>query len=88
MAHSISLAKQLDAIECCFAHYFVSSMQLPEFPSKKMFGSLSPALIKERQAALEKYMKAIAMDETVSRNNVFRTHLIFIARERDHVFCA
>jgi hypothetical protein len=39
--------------------------QLPEFPSKKMFGSLSPALIKERQAALEKYMKAIALDETV-----------------------
>ena len=50
-------------------------MQLPEFPEKKMFGSLSPALVKERQAALEKYMKAIAMDEYVMQARVLREFL-------------
>eukprot|EP00960_Hanusia_phi_P029217 747845-Hanusia_phi.AAC.2 len=39
--------------------------QLPEFPPKKYFGSLSPALIKERQEALEKYMKALVKDAEV-----------------------
>ncbi|KAJ1474061.1 hypothetical protein T484DRAFT_3292674 [Baffinella frigidus] len=38
---------------------------LPEFPPKKFFGSLSPALIKERQEGLEKYMKALAKDNAV-----------------------
>lgn len=40
-------------------------IQLPEFPPKKYFGSLSPALIKERQEALEKYMKALVADKNV-----------------------
>jgi hypothetical protein len=65
---------------------FAISMQLPEFPSKKMFGSLSPALIKERQAALEKYMKAIAMDETVSRSNLFQI-FHFLSNENTTTFC-
>lgn len=38
---------------------------LPEFPPKKYFGSLSPALIKERQEGLEKYMKNLVKDSTV-----------------------
>jgi len=50
-------------------------VQLPEFPEKKMFGSLSPALIKERQASLEKYMKAIAVDEYVMQARVLREFL-------------
>lgn len=50
-------------------------VQLPEFPEKKMFGSLSPALVKERQSALEKYMKAIAIDEHVMQARVLREFL-------------
>lgn len=50
-------------------------VQLPEFPEKKLFGSLSPALIKERQAGLEKYMKAIALDEHVMQARVLREFL-------------
>jgi len=38
---------------------------LPEFPPKKFFGSLSPALIKERKEKLEKYMKALVADREV-----------------------
>jgi hypothetical protein len=45
---------------------------LPEFPPKKFFGSLSPALIKERQEGLEKYMKALAKDPEVIKCRIFR----------------
>mmetsp|Transcript_23369 Transcript_23369/g.46913 ORF Transcript_23369/g.46913 Transcript_23369/m.46913 type:complete len:161 (-) Transcript_23369:178-660(-) len=38
---------------------------LPEFPPKKFFGSLSPALIKERREKLEKYMKSLVSDKEV-----------------------
>eukprot|EP00281_Chroomonas_sp_CCMP1168_P020935 CAMPEP_0206229826 /NCGR_PEP_ID=MMETSP0047_2-20121206/9910_1 /ASSEMBLY_ACC=CAM_ASM_000192 /TAXON_ID=195065 /ORGANISM="Chroomonas mesostigmatica_cf, Strain CCMP1168" /LENGTH=144 /DNA_ID=CAMNT_0053653163 /DNA_START=199 /DNA_END=633 /DNA_ORIENTATION=- len=50
-------------------------IQLPEFPEKKMFGSLSPALIKERTEGLEKYMKAIAIDEVVMKTQLVRDFL-------------
>jgi len=48
---------------------------LPEFPPKKYFGSLSPALIKERQEGLEKYMKAIVKDHEVLQCRSLREFL-------------
>lgn len=47
-------------------------LQLPEFPQKKMFGSLSPALIAERKEGLEEYMKALAKDKEVLKCRVLR----------------
>jgi len=49
--------------------------QLPEFPPKKYFGSLSPALIKERQEGLEKYMKHLVKDNKVLQTKGLRTFL-------------
>lgn len=51
------------------------NVQLPEFPEKKLFGSLSPALIKERSVAIEKYLKAIALDEEVMKTQIVRDFL-------------
>mmetsp|Transcript_26761 Transcript_26761/g.41868 ORF Transcript_26761/g.41868 Transcript_26761/m.41868 type:complete len:160 (-) Transcript_26761:98-577(-) len=48
---------------------------LPEFPPKKLFGSLSPALIKERQEKLEKYMKALTKDKEVLKCRALREFL-------------
>ena len=49
--------------------------QLPEFPPKKLFGSLSPALISERKEKLEKYMKALAKDPVVIQCQSLRAFL-------------
>ena len=51
------------------------TQQLPEFPPKKYFGSLSPALIKERQEALEKYMKHLVSDKKVLQCKELRQFL-------------
>ena len=48
---------------------------LPEFPPKKYFGSLSPALIKERQEGLEKYMKSLVKDSEVLQCRSLREFL-------------
>jgi len=53
----------------------VPLLQLPEFPPKKLFGSLSPALIKERQEKLEKYMKALTKDKEVLKCRALREFL-------------
>ena len=52
-----------------------ATQQLPEFPPKKYFGSLSPALIKERQEALEKYMKHLVQDKKVLQCKELRQFL-------------
>jgi hypothetical protein len=49
-----------------------SKVQLPEFPPKKMFGSLSPSLIVERKEGLEQYMKALAKDPEILKCRVLR----------------
>jgi len=59
-------------VVCC-CH--LSCQQLPEFPPKKYFGSLSPALIKERQEGLEKYMKHLVKDNKVLQTKGLRTFL-------------
>jgi hypothetical protein len=55
--------------------FFACTQQLPEFPPKKYFGSLSPALIKERQEALEKYMKHLVSDKKVLQCKELRQFL-------------
>mmetsp|Transcript_22263 Transcript_22263/g.56162 ORF Transcript_22263/g.56162 Transcript_22263/m.56162 type:complete len:233 (-) Transcript_22263:130-828(-) len=61
------LDKQLDEI-----YKGDSKVQLPEFPPKKMFGSLSPSLIVERKESLEQYMKALAKDPEILKCRVLR----------------
>jgi hypothetical protein len=59
----------------CSHSRVIVCVQLPEFPPKKYFGSLSPALIKERQEGLEKYMKAIVKDSEVLQCRSLREFL-------------
>ena len=54
---------------------WVRGVQLPEFPPKKYFGSLSPALIKERQEGLEKYMKELVKHAVFYNTRVLREFL-------------
>jgi len=49
--------------------------ELPEFPDKKLFGKMSPSLVKEREAKLEKYLKAITNDENLVREPLVREFL-------------
>lgn len=48
---------------------------LAEFPTKKMFGKMSPSLVKERQSMLEHYLQHIARDEELVREPIVRQFL-------------
>jgi len=48
---------------------------LAEFPVKKVFGKMSPSLVKERQALIENYLQQIARDEELVKEPLVRQFL-------------
>lgn len=53
----------------------IDESRLPEFPDKVYFGSMSPALVKERKSKLEFYFKDLVKDREILREPIVRTFL-------------
>mmetsp|Transcript_42514 Transcript_42514/g.66591 ORF Transcript_42514/g.66591 Transcript_42514/m.66591 type:complete len:296 (-) Transcript_42514:1430-2317(-) len=56
---------------------------LPEFPPKKLFGKMSPSLVKERAALLENYLKEIARDKDLVQEPLVRMFLKLPMNQRE-----
>jgi hypothetical protein len=53
----------------------IDESHLPEFPEKVYFGSMSPALVRERKEKLEDYFKLLVKERQITREPLVRIFL-------------